>query len=122
MSEEDVSVTTAASICGIKQVDLSNLIYQEVVVPDRFEGRRAVLSPRNVREFKIIQRLKMAGVKRSYIKGILALLRKSSQQWLEEESWIVIENGDSWYITSNPSEPRNAKRIKENETTIMVRI
>lgn len=119
-------VTEAAKECGLKQGELSNLLFQGVIVPESFSliGSRktAILGKRNLREIGIIKSLRKNGVKYGYIKGILDLLRKSKQEWWSGKSYIVIEDGDSYYVTDNPAEPKNVTRILLNRTTVIIQI
>ena len=117
-------ITDAAFLSGLSQADVSNLIHSKVIVPKGYSsygnGSRALLDDKNIKELQIVKRLRLAGVRRGYIKGVLELLRKSKQAW--SDGWIVFNDGAGFFVTSNPFEVNNLANMKKNQITVIVKI
>lgn len=121
------SVTTAGSIVGMAQEEVSNLIFSGLIIPEGYDlsngKQRAVLSERNVRELKVIKRLRAAGIKRNYIKSIIELLDESKQSWwADDKCFIVIGDGEQWYITTNAFQAKNIEGMKDNDSTVIIKL
>lgn len=117
-------ITDAASLSGLSQADVSNLIHSKVIVPKGYSsygnGSRALLDDKNILELQLVKKLRLAGVRRGYIKGVLELLRNSKQSW--SDGWIVFNDGMKFFLTSNPFEINNIASIKNNQITVIVKI
>lgn len=121
------TVTAAAALAGMNQEEVSNLIFAGLLKPADYVisggKQRALLSDRNVSELKVVKRLRTAGIKRNYIKSILTLLNSSRQSWWDDSNvHIVIGDGEKWYITTNAFEVNNVDGMKNNQTTVIVKL
>lgn len=120
-----ISVSEAASELHVLPQIVSQMIFSGLIVP-RFpspgQGIKNGLDKENLYELKIALRLNNQGIKHSVIKQILNCIRRSAINWLLEGGWILICEGEIWFLTDNIRDPKNVDRVACAKSCIIINI
>jgi hypothetical protein len=125
---DELSVARAAELAGMTPGQVSRQIFLGLVRPEVHApngiGDASVLGYRNVRELKLINRLRQAGLKQETIKSVIDLLANSSLDWWKgkEGECYVVALKDRWMVTDNPFSQANRKLFKEEGIIILVEL
>jgi len=104
---EEMTVSKAAELAGLTPGQVSSFIFAGFVTPEvhspNGSGDHSVLSPKNIKELKLIGNLTKIGLKTATIGGVLELLAYSKMNWWDGgDSYVVVMKNDRWLITDNP--------------------
>ena len=118
-----LTVQDAARLCGMSRGQVSQAVFWKLVIPERVsngKGDNVLLNERNVRELKLIRRLRESGLKSSTVKEIMNLLETSKNDWWKGEGNYVAVIKDKWFVTTNPFSPANKKLLAEEGVMLLV--
>ena len=120
---EPVTVSKASELSGLSPGQVSNLIFSRMIEPEirtgNGSGDYSLLGERNVKELKLVHKLKLAGLKPDTVRGILKLINDSSLDWWKEGNSYVVVAGDTFYVTTNPFSELN-KSIFEKQGLVLL--
>ena len=125
--QEELTVGKAAELADLTPGQVSSILFSGIVVPEIHDpngsGDHSVLSPKNVRELKLVGNLKKIGLKAVVVKSILDLLATSRMDWWKGgDSYVVVLKNSRWFITDNAFSDVNKSLFKEDGIILLVKI
>lgn len=123
---DKVTVSKAAELSGLTPGQVSRQIFLGLVRPEHHEsygtGDASILGPRNVRELKLIAKLKKAGIRQDTIESVVKLLANSAVDWWRGDDGYVVAFKDYWVITDNPFSKANLELFKKEGIILLVKL
>lgn len=108
-----LSVGEAAELVDMMPSEVSVLLNRGFVTPDVHVsngiGDPSMLGPRNIRELRLIAKLKKAGLKDDVVRSVLKVVNESSLNWWKEDKTYVALLKNRWVVTDNPFSEANRK-------------